>query len=178
MSYENSAGLGVRNHYGPKLMSEAVGFGGQVSTSGRKKTLEWGFAYDNLLAAPSSAMGMDQYIPAGAMILSAKIQVITGFAGGTSYDIGGYDSAGTAINADGLFDALVTAAINVADDWVDSSDYTGADVDGNHAVTADYYPVVAATGTFTAGEARLIVEYIDAERDPTGNYTAGGVKGG
>ncbi len=177
MPYEDSAGLSVRNHYGPKLMKEASVFGGQESTSHGVKTLKWEFAWDQLLAANSSPGGMDQYVPKDSVILSAKIQVLTGFVGGTSYDIGGYDSAGSAINADGLFDALLVAAINVDNDWVDSSDYTGADVNANHAITADYYPVTAAAGTFTAGRGLLIVEFTPPEADASGNYVAGGVSG-
>ena len=120
---------------------------------------------------------MEGLIPQGAYILSARFQTIVAFAGGTSYDIGLYDAAGAAIDADGLFDALLVAEINAVNEWADSSDFTGALVGVDAGLTADAYLVAAATGTFTAGKGRVLIEYREADFDPTGNYVAGGVKG-
>lgn len=189
MSYENSAGLGVRNHYGPKLMSEAQKFGAEVSTSGKVKQAEWVFSYDDL---PDPAnLAMEAYVPDGAVILEASIQVITAFAGGTSYDIGLQQNDGTEIDNDGLWDALLLAEINAIDEYSDSNQHTGtnsgtlvaggpidAEAEASHTpIAEDGYLTVAATGTFTAGKARVLISYVDPNRDQTGNYTAGGVKG-
>ena len=72
MSFENSAGLSVRNHYGPRKVEEK--FGGEVTTSGKTKQIEWVFSYDDL---PDPAdLDMEKYIPSGSIIVSAG-RVIT-----------------------------------------------------------------------------------------------------
>lgn len=171
-NYENSAGLGVRNHYGPKIIDEGQKFGGEVSTSMNVKEKEWTFTYDDLPSAQN--LSMEQFIPAGAQIISARLQVVEAFAGGTSYDIGTEENDGTAIDANGLFAGTLLAEIDAVNEWVVGA---GAQIDGTIGTPFDAYLLVVATGTFTAGKARVIVEYREADVDATGNYVAGGVKG-
>jgi len=97
----------------------------------------------------------DAYIPAGSYITDAYLIVETAFAGGTSYDIGLYDLAGVAIDLDGIDAGVLTAALaaNLA------VACNGALVKGTALVTSDAYLVVAATGTFTAGKMKLVIEY-------------------
>lgn len=98
----------------------------------------------------------DAYIPAGSYITRAILIVETAFASGTSYDIGLYNQAGTAIDADGIDDDILTAAL-AANQAVDCDGQLVATQD---LVTSDAYLVVAATGTFTAGKGKLVIEYI------------------
>ena len=174
MSFENAAGLGVRNHYGERKIVDK--FGGQVSTSLNVKEVEWVFSYDDLPSAVSGGY-MEAYIPKGAVILSAKMVALVAFAGGTSYDIGLEQNGGTAIDADGLFDGVAVANLNVVNEWADSGGHTGALVGSTVGLTHDGFLLVVATGTFTAGKAKLVVEYREADFDASARYVAGGVKG-
>lgn len=189
MTYENSAGLGNRNHYGPRIIDEGQKFGGQVSTGGKVKQIEWVFSYDDL--PDPTNLSMEAYVPAGSWIQSARLQVITAFAGGTSYDIGMQQNDGTEIDNDGLWDALLLANINAADEVTDAVQHAGTNsgalvqgkvvstdiADSFTPLANDGYLTVAATGTFTAGKARVIIEYVEPNQDRSGNYVHGGVKG-
>lgn len=180
-NYENSAGLSVRNHYGPKIIDEGTKFGGQVSTSGMDKQAEWVVSYDDIPVLTDVALGMETLIPAGAAINKVSLQVLEAFVGGTSYDIGLMDAAGVAINADGFWDLIVTADINVVNEWRDAAVHAGTDsgalIEATAPITSDGYLVMLAAGTFTAGRMRILVEFTQADTDATGNYVAGGVKG-
>ena len=179
MPYENpnstvDATGNRRNHYGPRKMSEAQKFGGRKSINAAGNVeVEWVFEYDDLPAGGADG-DLEVHIPAGAYLVGGKLQVVTAFAGGTSYDIGLTQKDGTVIDADGLDAAVATAAINAANEWVD---FDGALIGSTAGLTFDGYLIIAATGTFTAGKAVVVVEYKEAEDDPTGNYVAGGVKG-
>lgn len=98
----------------------------------------------------------DAYIPAGSYITRATLIVETAFAGGTTYDIGLYNQAGSVIDANGI-DAAVAVAVMDASMAVDCDGQLVATQD---LITADAYLVVAATGTYTAGKAKLVIEYI------------------
>ena len=107
----------------------------------------------------NNGFAVDAYIPAGAFITNAYIVVSTAFAGGTSYNLGLYQADGTVIDADGI-DAGVLLAALAANKAVVCN---GALVGGTATVGAeDGYLVVAATGTFTAGEGKLVIEYLEA----------------
>ena len=167
MGYENSAGLGVRNHYGPKAIKD---FGGQVSTSGMEKELSIVFDWDDLPVV--SLLDMEPQIPAGSYIKSAQLEVLEAMTGtlGT-WDIGLYEPDGTVVDLDGIDVAVAQAAL-VADAWIACD---GALI--GTGIGVDSQVVVAEGGTVTAGKARLIIEYIQGDVDGTGNYVAGGVKG-
>jgi len=177
--YENLAGLGVRNHYGPKIIDEGTKFGGQITTSGGEKENEWVFSYNDL---PSAAnLSMEALIPEGAKLISARFQVIEAFVGGTSYDIGLEENDGSAIDLDGLWDLLPLAEINAVNEWSDALIHAGTNsgvlLDTTVGLSADAYLIVVASGTFTAGRARIVIRFTEADFDPTGNYVSGGVKG-
>jgi len=152
-SWANSSDT-VRNHYGARTVEER--FGGQVTTSGKDKQMSWTFSYDDLPATSTGAL--DALIPADAFIKSAHLHVITAFAGGTSYNIGLYQADGTVIDADGIDAAVATAALT-EDAWIVND---GALVGASIGAAAGKL-VVAATGTFTAGKAELVVEYYDSQ---------------
>lgn len=140
-------------HYGRMLEEGTAPSEHNVSQDKFVQTLT--FSYDNL---PSESLDeLYQRIPAGARVLSAKLAVTTAFAGGTSLAVGLNQPDGTVIDADGLVtDANAPLANLAAGDYVDG---TGALVGSSDGLANDGCIVVAATGTFTAGEATLTVEY-------------------
>ena len=148
MALENSAGINVVNHYGPRDTDASKG--GQAKSTGQIKRAEWQFAYDDL--PTYGATNIQFAIPANATIVSSKWITGTAWAGGTSLNVGLYQGNGTVIDADGL-DAAITPTT------------AGAVIDGNGALVGASIGAnageltVAATGTYTAGTATVIVEY-------------------
>lgn len=160
MGLENSAGLNVRNVYGPVTTNNR--FGGDVAgSSGAIKQLEYVFSYDDLPAA--SLLEMEKLIPDNAMVIEAYFETIEAFVGGTSYDIDLVDTAGGAIGSgeDKLWDALATASINAVGEQSLSSVHAGTNSGDalNIQITEPSQLQVAATGTFTAGKARIVLNY-------------------
>lgn len=134
---------------------------GAVVEAGNVKQLVVDFNYDDLPGG--STDGSYGYIPAGSMVVDAIWVTTVLFAGGTSYDVGLEQSDGsTAIDADGLFDALALADINTVGEGNTASNHGGSNSGALIGATlaADAYPVAAATGTFTAGSARLVIQYV------------------
>lgn len=163
MSFENSAGLNVRNSYGPRTTNNK--FGGKLPGDGGIKQLEYVFSYDDLPAA--SLLEMEHLMGDNALIVDANFEVIVGFAGGTSYDIDVVDTAGGAIGTgeDKLWDLLAVADINVAGERSVSSTHGGTN-SGNALNVQLVSPAqlqVVATGTFTAGKARILIDYIPSK---------------
>jgi len=148
MALENTAGINVVNHYGPRDTDASKG--GQAKSTGQIKRAEWQFAYDDLPTYGST--NLQFAIPANATIVSSKWITGTAWAGGTSLNVGLYQGDGTVIDADGL-DAAITPTT------------AGAVIDGNGALVGATIGAnageltVAATGTYTAGTATVIVEY-------------------
>jgi len=154
--------------YGPRNVDQH--FGGEAADD-IIKYAAWTFSYDNLPA--DGYDGLAKFIPAGSIILEAYFQVITAFTGGTSYDIDFVDSAGTAIGtgSDKLWDALLLTEIDssAVGTAIKSSTHTGTNsgnVLAGFAAGAESKLAsagqlkVAATGTFTAGKARIVVQYL------------------
>lgn len=148
MAYEKEAKLGVLNHYGPR--GRDAKYGGQAKSTGQIKRAEWQFSYDNLPTYGDT--NLQFAIPANATIVSSKWITGTAWAGGTSLNVGLYQGNGTVIDADGL-DAAITPTT------------AGAVIDGNGALVGASIGAnageltVAATGTYTAGTATVIIEY-------------------
>ena len=131
---------------------------GLIHNQSDQQSLELYFSYNNL-PVPATATSPDFIagygIPANSIITGAYYEVITAFAGGTSYDIGLQTVAGVEIDNDGLWNDLLTASINAVGERGVSS---GALV--NTAITSEGFPVVVATGTFTAGQLRLVITFL------------------
>jgi len=148
MAYENTAGINVLNHYGPR--GRDAKNGRQAKSTGQIKRAEWQFDYSDLPTYGST--NLQFAIPANATIVSSKWITGTAWAGGTSLNVGLYQGDGTVIDADGL-DAAITPTT------------AGAVIDGNGALVGASIGAnageltVAATGTYTAGTATVIVEY-------------------
>lgn len=179
MGYENSAGLGVRNHYGPKLLDESKEFGGEKSLGGALKEMQVQFDYSTLLGAAAITGQMEKFIPAGCQVVDAWVRADTDFVGATTptMDIGLMQADTTAIDADGLFDGITPALKNAG---AASSEDVGVNSGALIGVELgfDAYPVVAiASGTYSAGVGVLTIQYLDTRNDGTGAYVAGGVRG-
>ena len=103
----------------------------------------------------------DAFIPAGSYITSASLIVTTAFASGGSatLTIGTYQQDGTTVDADGI-DATVAVADIGANKAVACN---GAAVGGTATVGANdvYIEAIYGTAAFTAGVAKLVIEYIE-----------------
>ena len=160
MAFEDSAGLSVRNHYGPRTTNNK--FGGHLPGNGAIRQLEYVFSYDDLPAAGTSEMEL--LIPDNSMIVDVYWQTLDTFAGGTSYDIDVVTTAGAAIGSgeDKLYDALILSEINAIGEMSVSSTHSGTNSGNalNVQLTEPAQLQVAATGTFTSGKARIVIDYI------------------
>lgn len=146
---------GVPNHFGRRVSETKLPY--LIPGDGILKTLVYPFNYNDLPVVNASDVGC-QLIPAKALIHSAYIHVETAFAGGTSYNFGLSQSDGTVIDAAGI-DAAVATATLAAGAWVVCN---GALVGAAIGAAAGQL-LVAATGTFTAGQGKIIIRYIDSE---------------
>jgi hypothetical protein len=150
---------GTQQYFGPRDSVDYNRFV-NIHTMGDKSQVELFFSYDDL-PTPTDADIIEQAIPANSIILQAYYEVIVPFAGGTSYDIGLAQSDGTPIAADGLWNNLATASINaVGERGLSVGSLIGT------APAFDMYLVVAATGTYTAGVLRLVIEYAPPSTAP------------
>ncbi len=184
MPIEYTGAGGVRQNYGPRLSpaTKPDPAGQRESVNGNISEIEYNFAFDNL-PTYSATDAVVPTIPAYSAILRARLVVLEAFVGGTSLEVGTFTPAGVAVDADGLIPAAVGITANLARgnviagrgaQLVDgfTADGTAAnDADGVY-VASTTGPVasvasqvaVVATGIFTAGRARLVIEYIE----PTG----------
>ena len=102
--------------------------------------------------------GTDAGIPAGSFITSAALVVKTAAVGGTNVTIGLVNAAGTAIDADGIDAEVLTAAL--AANRAVACD--GALVGGTVTIgAAEGFVSVDVTGTYTAGELLLVIDYVE-----------------
>jgi hypothetical protein len=154
MSYTNADGLRVLT-FGAK---------GEVNPTGNtcdtvRRTLVVKLADASTLADVTIPdVTLDAYIPADSVVLQAWLVVDTAFAGATAVlDIGTFNSAGTAVDDDGIDAAIAMATL--VDNLVVACN--GAVI--GTRVTADTYVGFSYdTAAFTAGAAVLYVEYLVA----------------
>ena len=154
-TWKNSDGLVV--HFGTRATDNDRPV--IVAGTGLAKELVVEFTYADLPVGPVDGDSGVIHIPAGGYLKSARIQVDTAFADGTSLTVGTAQQDGTAIDADGIFTAAELATANLtAGAVIEASG--GADVGTVIDGTNDAYITVAATGTYTAGTARIVIEYV------------------
>lgn len=160
MPTESSPISGVRSSYGPLLSPSATPNPRATveSVAGNYRQLEIKFNY-NGLPATNKRLSETYPIPVNAVITRASWQTLVPFAGGTSYNVGLYNYSGGAVSAAGIFSALALASIDTAGETNISAGAligvaAGGTAPGSHVG-------VVATGTFTAGQARLVIEYLD-----------------
>lgn len=142
----------------------SVGFGAHDSSNENAATIRtegnvelWQFPinYDNLATIGTAPSSKSIPIPANATILRGNLHVTEAFLGGTNIDFGLMNSAGTAIDDDGLDVAVLTAALTLNA----VIDFDGALI-GANVGTADAYFGTVVTGTYTAGKGIVTVEYV------------------
>ena len=151
MTIELAPIRGVASHYGVRTSNNSLG--GQESTKeGIVKSAEWSFSYDNLSATLNSNLA--QTIPANASVVEATLYVDDAWIGGTNLTIGLYTPAGVAIDADGLVEAKLTAALTANKVIAGDGAIVGTTVGANAGQL-----VAATTGTYTAGSARVVVKF-------------------
>lgn len=161
MSIETAAVRGVTVNYGGRTTEGKYGrhgVGNEVV-----KTAEWTFDYDDLPGGEAHNLGLS--IPANARIVSAKLEVITGFTStSTTTDllIGLEDSAGSAIDADGLISAAEATQTAIA---TDGNIVTGAGalVGTTIGATAGELVVAPSVDDLLTGKGRVLVEYVLAK---------------
>lgn len=106
----------------------------------------------------------DTYLPANSSVLRVTVIATEAAAGGTSITLGTYGLTGTAISANSLVTATegVLANLNAVGKRTYGAGALVAATAGTAGVgTSDAYVALAASGTFTAGKGRILIEYID-----------------
>jgi len=156
MALETAPKRGVVVHYGPRKNVQK--FGGAHGSKGRVKTAVWTLGVDEVNADFATAdLGSDalaMVIPAGAVILSAMLDVKTAFDGTTTtLTVGLEKSDGTEIDVDGID---VTASVAAVGTVVCDGALVGATIGED----AGYLAVVGSSADNTAGEVDIIVEYV------------------
>jgi hypothetical protein len=106
----------------------------------------------------------DCYLPANASVLRVVSVTSVAAVGGTSITLGTFALDGTAIDADGLITATEGVIANqnlVGGRTYGAGAYVATSVDTPGIGTADGYLAITASGTYTAGKGRILIEYID-----------------
>jgi len=155
MSYVNSDGLEI-------LTAGEAGTAAKRGTVvSPKKALVMTITGTDVPSSVDTPQDHDAFIPAGSYITGASLIVTTAFTSGGSatLTLGTYQQDGTVVDADGI-DATVALAALAANKAVACD---GAAVGGTATVGgADVYvEAIYGTAAFTAGEAKLVIEYIE-----------------
>tara|TARA_R110002049_G_scaffold32216_1_gene107673 strand:+ start:263 stop:742 length:480 start_codon:yes stop_codon:yes gene_type:complete len=158
MSYNNTDGLRVITG-----LDQGAAVDAGNTASSEVKTIVIDIADATALGSSAATpVANDPFIPANSYITGAHLMVTTAFTSGGSatLGIGAYNSAGSAIDADGIDAAIALSAINattkaVACDGalVGAAIMTGA---ADAYIKPNY-----GTAVFTAGAAKLVITYIE-----------------
>tara|TARA_Y100000992_G_scaffold301080_1_gene271120 strand:- start:9247 stop:9720 length:474 start_codon:yes stop_codon:yes gene_type:complete len=156
MSYVNADGLEVLTA-GEQGTAAKRG----TSLSSQKKALVMNITGTEVPSSVATPQDHDAFIPAGSYITGASLIVTTAFTSGGSatLTIGTYEQDASVVDADGI-DATIAVADLVANKAVACN---GAAVGGTATVGAAdvYIEAIYGTAAFTAGEAKLVIEYIE-----------------
>lgn len=163
MTIETMLKRGVTSHFGPRKTEGRYG-GKSLDVEGKKQIARWVFNYDSLPDAATH--GLDVIIPANSTIVSAKLNIIAAFTSTsttTDLTVGLQDSAGNAIDDDGLITAAqaTEATIAVANSIIDGASGTPANLIGKTiGTTAGELVVLPSVADLLTGRAEMIVEYL------------------
>lgn len=164
---------GLVQFYGPRTTTDFPVARNVVNDSGVEKTIELDVEYNQIGSALSTFVDQDAnadgtndsfsslhaYIPADAVITDVKFYVKTAFTSGgaATLNVGLYQKAGTAIDADGLVAAQAVAGLTAGVCIVG-----GGALATNDNVGSDnaYIGMTYGTAAFTAGSGRLVVRYV------------------
>ena len=163
-TWDNFDGLEV--NFG---LDRSVKMPGGRTANNVRKSLVHKFTYEDIANTDTAAPSPHEAsIPAGAVIVSATLYVTTAFVGATAtLDIGLKVAAGTNTDDDGIDSAIAVTALDAVGDTIlcdgalvlqETGDLTAV------RFTADQYIMTTYdTAAFTAGEATLVVEYLEIE---------------
>lgn len=117
---------------------------------------------------PDAFNKSDAYLPARASVLRVTCLTVVPLAGGTSFTIGTFLENGTAVSANSLVTATEGVIANFA--TIGTRTFGAGALVATAAGTAsvgasDVYIGLTPTGTFTAGQIRVIIEYMDSVED-------------
>ena len=131
-------------------------YGAEKASSGSTKEIVIPFSFDDLPGVDADNE-MLATIPANAKVVAADLQVGSAWIGGTNITIGTSQAdGGGVIDADGLLAAVLTAALTA------DSNHVGGGADIGEVSSSERQAITATTtGTFTAGDAILVVKYQD-----------------
>ncbi len=156
MSYVNADGLEILTA-GEQGTAAKRG----TSLSSQKKALVMTITGTEVPSSVATPQDHDAFIPAGSYITGAHLIVTAAFTSGGSatLTIGTYQQDGTVVDADGI-DATIALAALAANKAVacDGAAVGGADTVGANDV---YVEAIYGTAAMTAGEAKLVIEYIE-----------------
>ena len=130
-----------------------------VQTEGNVEIASMVLDYDLLPAAATNAPSVKSIqLPAHAVVTRAYLRVTDEFTSGgaTTLQIGLIEADGTAIDQDGLFEAIAKAALDAGD--VVEGD--GALVGESIGDEDGFISTLVTTGPYTAGQAVLTIEYV------------------
>lgn len=151
--YENSAGLGVNNHFGPRGTGRTLG---TIKTEGAKNQLTIDIDINSIVDGVTIG---DVYLPAGALVSSAYVEITEAFAiAGTTPDAEITVGTETSEAANGV--AITEAQANSVGTYDITASIAGTWAAG---LASDTLVGVAATanGSFgTTGKGRVVVEYV------------------
>ncbi len=150
--YTNADGL--QQHYGTRDVSVGAG---EKSGSSFTKTITLDFDGVGLVDSAPTIDRSQARLPKGAYIKSATLLVETTFVGATAtLDVGTFKASdGLVLDLDGLIAASAVAGLTAG------ADIAGAGAQIGTIVAEDTYIVPTYnTAAFTAGRARLVVEYV------------------
>jgi len=160
MAFEDSAGINVRNHYGPRVINNK--FGGELPGDGAIRQIEYVFDYDEL---PQNDTGeMSVLLPDNSVLVDVYWHTLVPFVGVTSYNVDLVEQDGSSIGllSDKIFNDLLLVEIDTAGEVNLSSTHTGTN-SGNALGIAIIEPSnlhIVATGVATAGRARVVLDYL------------------
>ena len=158
MSYTNADGLYVLTN---GAQGEVLVQG--TAPNGVKHTLVMDITFTALGTSfgASDINVQNPVIPANSYITSATLimSTVATSAGAATLTIGTYNAAGTAVDADGIDATVALAAINAIGEVVKCD---GVQANGVLTVgTADVYVgAIYATAAYTAGQGKLVIEYL------------------
>jgi hypothetical protein len=158
MSYTNADGLFILTHQDQGREN----LGGTTAIANRQVvTWEFDLTRVGTTFGAANIQANDAYIPAGSVIVGATLVAVTpATSGGTpTLDIGTYNAAGTAIDADGIDAAVALTAIDGAGEVVrcDGAQVTGV---GGYVSANAYIGALRSATVYTGGRLKLIVEYV------------------
>jgi len=152
--WRNNDGLNVR--FNTRDSQDGSKRPGEMNTRRKERPLRLEFQHGRYPGPREDDVGLVK-IPAGSYILRAYLLVDEAWVDGTSLQVNLVQDDGTEVDDEGIFTAAELATAELTAGAVieaDGGSSIGAVVD------EDAYLEVEATGTYTAGTAELVVEFM------------------